>query len=45
MNRIFKNEVQLPFRRIVRRDGVARDATQEAEAVPASGPAHALSCL
>jgi Cu2+-exporting ATPase len=41
MNRIFKNEAQSRFRRIVRRDGVARDAPHEAEAVPASAPAHA----
>ena len=40
MNRIFKNEVQSRFRRIVRGDGVARDAPHEAQAVPASGPAH-----
>jgi hypothetical protein len=42
MNRIFKNEVQSPFGRMVRCNGVARDATHEAEAVPASGHAHAV---
>jgi Cu2+-exporting ATPase len=42
MNRIFKNEAQSRFRRIVRRDGVARDAPHEAEAMPASAPAHAV---
>ena len=36
MNRIFKNEVQSRFMRIVRQDGVAHDAPHEAEAVPAS---------
>jgi len=41
MNRIFTNEVRSRFRRIVRGDGVARDAPQEAQAMPASGPAHA----
>ena len=41
MNRIFKNEVQSHFMRIVRRDGVAHDAPHEAGAVPASRPTHA----
>ena len=41
MNRIFKNEVQSRFMRIVRQDGVAHDSPQEAETVPASRPTHA----
>ena len=41
MNRIFKNEVQSRFMRIVRQDGVAHDSPHEAEAVPASRPTHA----
>ena len=42
MNRIFRNEVQSRFRRIVGGDGVARDAPHEAQAVLASGGAHAV---
>jgi hypothetical protein len=42
MNRIFKSEVQSRFKRIVCGAEVARDAPHEAQAVPASGPAHAV---